>query len=151
MPDDAPAIVRLIGDAGREKAWIRIEQPFDADGRERRLRDRLTAGDAFAVVAELDGAIVGEATNRIGATTAVLGMVVAAAHRGHGIGRRLLAASIAGARERGVARMALQVYAQNAAAIGLYRTSGFRETGDTDIDRQPDGAGWLVLTMAQDL
>ena len=50
------------------------------------------AGTAFAVVAESDGVIVGQATNRLGAGTAVLGIVVAAAHRGGGLGRRLLAA-----------------------------------------------------------
>jgi ribosomal protein S18 acetylase RimI-like enzyme len=151
LADDVPSIVRLIGDAGLEKAWIRVEHPFDADGRERRLRDRLVAGTAFAVVAESDGVIVGQATNRLGAGTAVLGIVVAAAHRGGGLGRRLLAASIAGARERGASRMALQVYAENAAAIALYRAYGFRETGDTDVDEQPDGARWLVITMGRDL
>lgn len=48
--------------------------------------------------------------------------------RGLGLGRALLARALAGFRAAGAARVYLEVTAQNAAAIRLYRSVGFRST-----------------------
>ena len=58
-----------------------------------------------------------------------LGMGVLASHRGRGIGRQLLAASIAHARERGITRIELSVRADNVPAIKLYERAGFVREG----------------------
>jgi ribosomal protein S18 acetylase RimI-like enzyme len=58
-------------------------------------------------------------------------LFVLAAARGHGLGRRLVEATIALARERGCRRVELDVNEDNAAALALYRSFGF----DTQDDR----------------
>lgn len=52
-------------------------------------------------------------------------MAVAAEHRGHGVGTRLLAALGEAARERGIGALALDVWAFNAAARRMYKRAGF--------------------------
>jgi GNAT superfamily N-acetyltransferase len=49
--------------------------------------------------------------------------------RGTGLGRELVSAAIARARERGCRRMELDTGADNAPAQGLYRSLGFRDNG----------------------
>jgi ribosomal protein S18 acetylase RimI-like enzyme len=53
---------------------------------------------------------------------------VAAAHRGRGLGRALLAAGESAAREQGAAALELNVFGANPAAADLYRTSGYQVT-----------------------
>ena len=59
----------------------------------------------------------------------VLGMGVAATHRGHGLGGRLLGATMDAAAGRGLTRIELMVRSDNAPAIGLYRRFGFELEG----------------------
>lgn len=59
----------------------------------------------------------------------VLGMGVARSHRGRGIGRDLLAATLESAKDCGIRRVELVVRVDNAAAIALYRRFGFVEEG----------------------
>jgi ribosomal protein S18 acetylase RimI-like enzyme len=58
-----------------------------------------------------------------------LGMGVLADYRGRGIGTQLIEAALAAAGEANIPRVELTVYANNAAAIGLYRKVGFVEEG----------------------
>ncbi|MFC0003097.1 GNAT family N-acetyltransferase [Micromonospora siamensis] len=46
--------------------------------------------------------------------------------RGQGLGRALLAVGEEAARQRGAAALELNVFGDNAPAVGLYRTSGYR-------------------------
>jgi len=59
----------------------------------------------------------------------VLGMGVAATHRGIGIGASLLAATLEAAFASGLTRVELTVLADNEAAIALYRRFGFETEG----------------------
>ncbi len=61
--------------------------------------------------------------------SASLGMGLLPAYRGQGLGKRLLDAAIAAAREKGFHRITLQVNADNAPAIALYRRAGFVHEG----------------------
>ena len=56
-------------------------------------------------------------------------MLVARDWRGRSVGGALLAAAIEWARDRGLHKLSLGVFAHNAAAIGLYRKFGFVEEG----------------------
>ena len=58
-----------------------------------------------------------------------LGMGVLRTRRGQGIGRRLADATITRARELGLEKIELSVYASNGAAITLYRSLGFVDEG----------------------
>jgi ribosomal protein S18 acetylase RimI-like enzyme len=51
---------------------------------------------------------------------------VTPAHRGHGVGATLINAALFGLQQVGVTRVALEVTAQNSAAVRLYRRLGFR-------------------------
>ena len=55
----------------------------------------------------------------------VIGMMVRSEARRHGVGRGLLDACIALARQAGLETLTLSVTAGNAAAIGLYESTGF--------------------------
>ena len=55
-------------------------------------------------------------------------IVVDPAHRGRGIGRRLLEATVAALKERGVPRVVLSTAEQNEAAQRLFARAGFRRT-----------------------
>jgi ribosomal protein S18 acetylase RimI-like enzyme len=58
---------------------------------------------------------------------AACGRAVAREWRGRGVGSELLAAAIEWARERGLHKLSLGVFAHNTAAIALYRKFGFLE------------------------
>jgi ribosomal protein S18 acetylase RimI-like enzyme len=87
--------------------------------------------DAEAWVAELDGAVVGQALLKTGRDpgTALLGrLFVTPAGRGHRFGERLIAAALAAAAERELA-VTLEVVDSGTAAIALYRRLGWQHTG----------------------
>ena len=77
-----------------------------------------------------------------------IGMAVAREWRGRGVGSALLAASIEWARERGLHKLTLGVFAQNAAAIALYRKFGFLEEGRRVKQyRRASGELWDAIDM----
>lgn len=89
------------------------------------------------LVAELNGAVVGytysgvEGTDYMalrGPAGALYDIVVDPAHRGQGIGRRLLDATLAELKGRGAPRVVLSTAERNAAAQRLFEGAGFRRT-----------------------
>ncbi len=78
---------------------------------------------------DVRGSAYGMADRERGDTGRVGGMWVDAAHRRQGVGRALLDAVVAWARERGFARLELWAPAHSAAARALYTRGGFRQTG----------------------
>jgi ribosomal protein S18 acetylase RimI-like enzyme len=79
----------------------------------------------------------------------VYGLWVEPGHRGKGLGAALTDATIAWARQRGAAEIALLVVATNDAAARLYRRIGFRDTGRTKTLGRD--AGVVELEMARPL
>jgi ribosomal protein S18 acetylase RimI-like enzyme len=77
-----------------------------------------------------------------------IGMAVAREWRGRGVGSALLAAAIEWARDQGLHKLSLQVFAHNSAAIGLYRKFGFVEEGRrVKHYRRASGELWDALEM----
>ena len=59
----------------------------------------------------------------------LLGIGVVSEYRGKGIGKELLIRTIIHARETGLQRLELEVFANNVAAIELYKQLGFEQEG----------------------
>ena len=120
-----------------------------------------TVADKFAkpmvgasIVAVLAGQIVGHAElTRHPGRRSHAGSVAVAVHdawHGHGIGRTLMQALLDTAdRWLGLRRLELEVFADNLAAIALYRKLGFVEEGCLRAYAIRDGLLCDVLTMAR--
>jgi ribosomal protein S18 acetylase RimI-like enzyme len=79
----------------------------------------------------------------------ILGMGVVAAHRGRGIGRRLIEAALQAARTAKFHRVELEVFGNNTPAIALYERVGFTHEGRRrHAYKLPDGYCDL-LVMSQ--
>ena len=76
-----------------------------------------------------------------------LGMGVLESHRGRGIGNRLLAATLAHARQQGLKRIELEVRTDNLAAIRLYERVGFVHEGRKRQRMCFDGVYFDTLAM----
>jgi ribosomal protein S18 acetylase RimI-like enzyme len=81
----------------------------------------------------------------------IRGLAVAAAHRRQGVGRALLAAAEAAARERGARKLTLRVLGTNAAARALYEAYGFVVEGVQREEFLLDGRYVDDVLMALDL
>lgn len=93
--------------------------------------------------------LVGVATFQLVAEVADLHrVVVAREHRGQGIGRGLIEAGLAWVIDRRGRRLLLEVEADNAPALALYRRLGF-----TELTRRKDyyGAGRHALVMRNEI
>jgi phosphinothricin acetyltransferase len=96
----------------------------------------LAAGHRLPLlVAELDGAVVGWARllpysdRPCYAGVAEISIYVDRAARGHGIGRRLIAALEQAARERDYYKLTGKLFTNNEASAGLLRSCGWRDVG----------------------
>ena len=123
---DADAVVALLAEVAREGRWIATEWPFDVAARAREMRDALLARRVIGWVA-LDGReLVGDLTvHDLNQDEPELGMIVAASHRGRGIGRALLDSAAGWARVNGKTALRLRVFPDNDRARKLYLAAGF--------------------------
>ena len=76
-----------------------------------------------------------------------LGMGLLPDHRGRGLGRRLLEETLRTARDAGITRVELEVFASNTAAIKLYQRLGFVHEGRKRAARILDGRTEDTLCM----
>jgi ribosomal protein S18 acetylase RimI-like enzyme len=122
--DDRLPLAILFAAVAEERDGIATEPPVDVEAR--------------AASWTIDGTLVAVAGTKIVGSLHVdqsrfgfgeIGMAVAREWRGRGVGSALLAAAIEHARERGLHKLSLGVFAHNAAAIALYRKFGFVEEG----------------------
>jgi len=143
----------VLDGVARERRWLAfLEAPsmpkvrsFVLNG----LRNGMTQ-----LVAVDDGRVVGwcdvnPKTHETLRHGGVLGMGVAAAHRGQGLGSALLRATLEAACARGIERVELIVRADNAAAIRLYEKFGFEFEGRLRDYMIVDGRAYDALQMAR--
>ena len=147
--DDLDAAVGLTEAVAAEGRWIATEAPVDRIARRARFESSIRRDDAQFFVAEEQGRIIGELGIEVQSYgVADLGMMVAADARGRGVGRGLLTAAIDWARAAGAHKISLQVWPDNEAALGLYRTFGFEQEGLLRRHyRRRSGEQWDAVVM----
>lgn len=133
-PGDARAFLRFWTEIVSEGIYVRSEEVrHSLPEYRRRFRDsRTTWGmDAMAFQGSELAGYVGVVRERHPVTSHVasLGIAVAPAHRGRGVGSALLTEAFDWARGVGVEKLVLSVYPHNDAAIALYRKFGFVQEG----------------------
>lgn len=146
-PGDASALVELARAVGSEpEGWLITNGEWRTPSEERRyLRSVRRHSHAAVFVAESADGIVGRIslareTHPASEHVADLGLMVAAPYRRRGVGRALMDAAEAWAREVGVHKLELHVFPYNAAAIALYQGMGYEREGyRRDHYRRSDG------------
>jgi ribosomal protein S18 acetylase RimI-like enzyme len=152
--DDERQLAEL--DAASWPAELQVAPPQDAS------QPFFTAwrqpGDV--IVAGLDGAVAGYV--RLGRHMGIASndhvlhidaLVVSPDSRGQGVGALLVAAAIAEARRRGIAKLGLRALSTNTSAIRLYEKHGFAEEARLRAElRRPDGSYaddvWMSLWLS---
>jgi RimJ/RimL family protein N-acetyltransferase len=138
VPDDAAAALaylRLVGAETDNLSFGAEGPPLDEAGERALLEDLSSRDNCYGVLAERRGEIVamltfvGERRRRF-RHSGELGISVARAYWGYGIGRRLMQMLIDWARASGsVRKLNLIVRADNRPAIALYESLGFEIEG----------------------
>jgi putative acetyltransferase len=154
-PSDAEGLAALMADPAVFPQLMQM--PYaDAEAWRARLAGAGGASTGLQLVAEAEGAIAGSGAlftmgaspRRRHATT--LGISVAGPWQGRGVGRLLMQALCDYAdRWLGLRRIELQVYADNARAIALYRRFGFEHEGTHRAYALRDGQLVDSLSMAR--
>jgi RimJ/RimL family protein N-acetyltransferase len=143
--EDARALAELFAAVAEERDGIATEPPVDVEARAG-VFARTAAGSVIAVAGgQVIGMLHVEASRH---GFGELGMCVERGWRGQGVGSALLRAAIDQARGRGLHKLSLEVFAQNTAAIALYRKAGFAEEGRRVRQyRRTSGELWDSIVM----
>ena len=138
-PEDAARIIRYVQTVSAEPGINLVLSPGEFDMTVEQEQEFIAAldasGNSIMLVAEDAGEIVAMLTLTGGRRktvrhAATLGITVARACRGQGLGTRLMQEAIAWARQSGVLRrIELEVFARNTGARRLYERLGFRVEG----------------------
>lgn len=141
--DDRLPLAVLFAAVAGERTGIATEPPVDVDAR----AARWTVDETLVAVAGED--IVGLLhVEQSPFGFGEIGMLVARDRRGRGVGSALVAAAIEWARERGLHKLSLSVFAHNTAAIAFYHKFGFVEEGRrVKHFRRANGELWDALEM----
>jgi RimJ/RimL family protein N-acetyltransferase len=122
--EDRLPLAVLFAAVAEERDGIAAEPPVDVE--ERAASWRLDGSLVAVAAADVVGCLhVGQTPFGFGE----IGMMVARDWRGRGVGSALVRAAIDWARERGLHKLSLSVFAHNTAAIALYHKFGFVEEG----------------------
>ncbi|MGH2455248.1 MAG: GNAT family N-acetyltransferase [Candidatus Limnocylindria bacterium] len=134
-PTDAHGLARLFAAVRGEGRWLvtpsgAVSQPSEAFF----IGEMIRGDGSLAMVAEAGGAVVGNVLvtterNVVSSHLGTLSIVIADGWRDVGIGSELVHAAQAWTRERGLAKLALAVFPDNARAIAVYEHAGFVREG----------------------
>lgn len=153
-PTDGRSLARLFAEVRAEGRWLittpsAVSEPSEAFW----ISEMIRASEHLVLVAEADGEIVGnvlvsvdrgQATEHIG----VLSILLADGWRDVGIGSELVAAAQRWTSERGLRKLSLGVFPDNARAIALYEKYGFVHEGLRRMQYRSDDAFRDEVLMA---
>jgi L-phenylalanine/L-methionine N-acetyltransferase len=151
--EDAQGFWSALTSVAKEKKYILTIEAPPFESTRAFVQDNVEKNHA-QYVAVRDNQIVGWADiipleHSTMAHVGSLGMGVIAEHRGQGIGSKLLTSVIQHAWESGLKRLELEVFADNEAAIGLYKKHGFTQEGLKRHARMIDNHYQHIVMMAQ--
>jgi putative acetyltransferase len=155
-PDDAAAVARMLGEPAVMSATLQLPYPSEQRWTARLSEPPAPGSNDLSLVAELGGQVVGSAglfspgpqVRR--RHVAVLGISVATAAQGQGVGTALMQALCDYADRWGqILRLELTVFTDNAGAIAPYRRFGFETEGTHRGYALRDGVCADVLSMAR--
>jgi RimJ/RimL family protein N-acetyltransferase len=149
---DAESFRECLDSVARERTYLAQvgAPPLE---RTRQFVEESVAKDAAQYVAVIDGRVVGwcdifahwaYALQHVG----TLGMGVHASFRGQGLGRRLIAKTLAHACDKGIYRVTLEAREDNLRAIRLYESMGFKHEGRAPCALRFDGVFYAGVSMA---
>jgi phosphinothricin acetyltransferase len=151
--EDALRIADIYNQGIADRGATFETEPRTADS----IRARLEEVERFPLlVAEDGGRVIGWAglggyrARACYAGIAEFSIYLDRAARGRGIGRQLLEALVAAARERGYWKLVSRIFPFNAASRALCRACGFREVGVYEKHGQLDGQ-WLDVVIVERL
>ena len=154
--DDAAAFVRILGDPDVMPHLMQLPYPSEQKWKARLAEPPALGSNDVSLVAERGGQVVGSAGLFAPSLhvrrrhVSVLGISVATAAQGQGVGTALMQALCDYADRWGqVLRIELAVFADNQRAIQLYRRFGFEPEGAHRGYALRDGAYADVLSMAR--
>jgi len=142
---DARAMAEIFAAVAEEHDGIATEPPVDVEERTARFA-RSVAGSVVAVAgSQVVGMLhVEPSLHGFGE----IGMLVERGWRGRGVGAALVQAAVSRARDEGLHKLCLEVFAHNTAAIALYRKAGFTEEGRRVRQyRRANGELWDTIVM----
>ena len=150
-PEDAESFAAIVAAVAAEGDTILMEAPVDVAAFSLRVRQTIRDPDHVLLMLVDGEDVVGclglHPTSAEGVST--LGMAVLEGSRGRGGGSLLLEAALDAARERGTHKVELEVFCENARAIGLYASRGFSVEGvRREHHLRRDGSRRSSLLMA---
>jgi ribosomal protein S18 acetylase RimI-like enzyme len=130
---DAASFREAVNSVAAEKRYIATVDGFSLE-QTRTFVKHVVAGSLPQVMAVVEDEVVGFCdiipnSARGFSHVGRLGMGVRSEWRRQGIGRRLLDACLALARNAGIEKVELEVFSDNVGAVRLYESVGFREEG----------------------
>lgn len=149
---DLDALLRLFDAVAEEQVWIGTEPGYDRQPY-REKWERWMRDPRFGLFVALDGTTVAGNISVVPDPDGFeIGMLVALAHRGKGVGTALLQRAVEWAEEHDIATLHLTVFPHNAPALALYRKMGFVEV-ERQIARirRRNGEAWDVIHMHKSL
>lgn len=154
--EDAPAFTALFADPAVYPGTLQMPFPSEANWRKRLADNDQPGSRHLQLVAEREGHIIASAglhpvsDSPRRAHAMVLGVMVAGHAQGQGVGKALMQALLHAADQwANVLRIELTVFADNAAAIALYRSLGFVQEGRLRGYAFRDGRFEDTLAMAR--
>jgi RimJ/RimL family protein N-acetyltransferase len=142
---DARPMAELFAAVAEERSGIASEPPVDIGARTAQFTVSV-AGSMVAVAGDQIIGMIHIEVSRHG--FGEFGMLVDREWRGRGVGSALIQAAIDWARDRGLHKLSLEVFAHNTAGIALYRKYGFVEEGHrVKHYRRANGELWDSLVM----
>lgn len=140
---DRYPLAKLFAAVAEERNGIASEPPVDV---ERRAKTWELDGTFVAVIGSR--VVGGLHVERTPFGYGEIGMMVAAEHRGRGVGTALMLAAIEWAQQQGLHKLILGVFPSNEPALALYRKLGFVEEGRrVKHMRRQSGELWDLVEM----